>query len=133
MPGHANGDAFDVRKLIPQGYHPWLLAPAPRPEGLTAVCESIILVDVVLPDGSKGSYVPVFTEAALAERFVELLGDDWKQLKPFSCPTFEELVLVLRKLMELGNTHLGVNPESDHCESLVPISTVIDAISGQGG
>jgi len=107
----------------------WLLAPAPRPADLTELCESVLLVDAILAEGRKRSYVPVFTELDLAYRFIERHGEGIEGLEPFSCRSPERFAGVLQKMLELGCLYVGFDPEETHVQ-LFPITAVIAALHG---
>jgi len=119
-------DAINDDEFLVCG-HLWLIAPKPRPEELTKLCKSILRAEIVRQDGTKGRHVPVFTDSDLAYRFIEGLEGKGAALKPFSSPTLEEFAVILLNLLELGDTHLGFDPEPTHVRA-IPIPRVLEGM-----
>jgi hypothetical protein len=108
---------FDEGEFLVAG-RLWLLIPSNVPTELGELCKYFLRAMLLRPDGTTGQHVVVFTDVDLARRFVERLGERGKVLRPVACETLENEIALVEKLLELGDTHLGFDPESTHVRSI---------------
>jgi hypothetical protein len=112
--------------VVPNGL--WLVAPPPEdPADVVAVVRATVRMTVARVGRPLQVVVPAFTDPELAGRFVLGLGRHLTGFGAYTAATPTELRDLLERLRDAGDTHLGLDPNSDRFFQ-VPIDHVLQAM-----
>jgi hypothetical protein len=113
----------------------WMIAPHPRPADPMAMLRQILRGTAVASDGSEITFVPVFTDRDLAERFTCQLETRDGRDAPVSLmeiPGDEAFAVLLIALADTKVTHVVFDPV-DHRDRPIPIDRILGAIRDRLG